>query len=262
MDKASPQLRVSIIQTDLYWENKEANLAMLEEKIWQIQGETDLILLPEMFTTGFSMNPTGLAEPVNAHTTRWMKQMAAQTGAVVAGTFMIQEAGRFYNRLLWMQPDGSSHAYDKRHLFTLAGEHEHYTRGSQHLLATLKGWKICPLICYDLRFPVWSRYNNALPYDVLIYLANWPAPRVNAWNILLRARAVENLAYCIGVNRIGTDGYDKPYTGESAVIDFKGEELFYRKNEACSPTVVLDYEQLQAFRNRFNFLADADRFML
>jgi predicted amidohydrolase len=168
-------LKVTLIQTELYWENPIANLAMLEEKIAQIEEETDLIVLPEMFSTAFSMNTT-LAEPMNLTTFKWMKQQAAQTKAVILGSVMIREGEKVFNRMIWMQPDGQFQTYDKRHLFRMGNEHSHYEGGNKRLIATLKGWNICPLICYDLRFPVWSR-NVAQEYDLLIYVANWPAAR-------------------------------------------------------------------------------------
>lgn len=258
----SPTLTVALLQSDLYWESPTANLAMFEEKIAQIGQQVDLILLPEMFTTGFSMNAAALAEHTGLHTFKWLRQQAAQTGAVVAGSYMVQAEGRYFNRLLWMRPDGSFEHYDKRHLFRMAGEHQAYTPGKRHLVATLKGWRICPMICYDLRFPVWSRQTEALNYDVLVYLANWPLPRNHAWNTLLRARAIENLAYCIGVNRTGTDGAGKSYTGESAVIDYLGEALFYQKDQPCTAICTLNYEELQAFRAKFPVYLDADRFGL
>ncbi|MCU0448355.1 MAG: amidohydrolase [Bernardetiaceae bacterium] len=255
-------LTVSLLQTDLHWEQPAANLAMLEEQIWQIGQPTDVILLPEMFTTGFSMNAPALAEPMNLHTFKWLKQQAQQTGAAVAGSYMVQVNGQYFNRLVWMQPDGQYFHYDKRHLFRLAGEHQTYTAGQAPLVVQWRGWRICPLICYDLRFPVWSRRTAALDYDLLVYLANWPQPRVHAWSVLLRARAVENQAYCVGVNRTGTDGTGKAYTGDSAIIDFKGEALWH---QAGSPTVAtrsLDLEALREFRRQFPFEQDADSFTL
>jgi omega-amidase len=255
-------LTVTLIQADLHWENTPANLAMFEEKIWQIGQPTDLILLPEMFTTGFSMDAPRLAEPMNLTTFRWLRQQAEQTKAVVAGSYIVREGGQYFNRLVWMPPDGQYQVYDKRHLFRLAGEGEAYTAGSQPLVAHLNGWRVCPLICYDLRFPVWSRRSASLDYDLLVYLANWPLPRNHAWNMLLRARAIENLAYCVGVNRVGTDGAGKTYAGESAVLNYRGEEIFYKKDAPIIATHTLDLAALRDFRQQFPFDADADRFEL
>jgi predicted amidohydrolase len=253
-------LRITVVQSDLHWQNPQANLAMFEEKIWQIGQPTDLILLPEMFTTGFSMEAAHLAEPTGLTTFRWMQQQAAQTKAVVAGSYIVQEAGKYYNRLMAVFPDGTHAQYDKRHLFRLAGETEHYTAGKERLVLNIKGWRICPMICYDLRFPVWSRRHKDFQYDCLIYLANWPVPRVQAWATLLKARAIENQSYCVGVNRVGTDGIGLEYSGDSAVINYKGDELFTARYTNCLHTVQLEYASLQAFRERFPFDLDADDF--
>jgi omega-amidase len=252
-------LQVSFFQTELFWENPTANLAMFEEKIAALPHTTDLIVLPEMFSTGFTMNIEKVAEPMNLTTLRWMKQQAAATGAVITGSFIVKENGKFYNRLAWVEPNGSVDVYDKRHLFRMGQEHLYYEAGQQKLIKTLKGWRICPLICYDLRFPVWSR-NVDLAYDLLLYVANWPAPRVHVWNTLLQARAIENLSYVVGVNRIGTDGNALAYSGDSAVIDFKGERLFYESNTEAVCQIGLDKELLDAFRSKFPAHLDADRF--
>lgn len=262
MHAPDEHLRVSLLQADLYWENPDANRAMFEEMIWQLEAPTDIIVLPEMFTTGFTMSPEEFAEPMNLHTHKWMRQIAAQTRAAICGSYIVRENGRYYNRFLWVQPDGKYFWYDKKHLFGMAGEHLHYTAGTAPVIIEWYGWRICPMICYDLRFPVWSRLRSDLHYDLLIYVANWPAPRIHAWNVLLRARAVENQAYCIGVNRIGTDGYGNYYTGESAVIDYTGQELFYAKLTVAKTTVTLDKKQLEKFRQAFPFQNDADRFRL
>ncbi len=253
-------LSVTVIQSDLYWENTTANLAMFEEKIAQIDQATDLIILPEMFNTGFSMN-TAIAEPMNLTTFKWLKQQAAQTQAVVMGSMMVQENGKCYNRLIWMQPNGQFLYYDKRHLFRMGNEHLHFAEGTQKLIVEIKGWKICPLICYDLRFPVWAR-NVQQAYDALIYIANWPAARAHPWNILLQARAIENQSYVIGVNRVGTDGNGLHFSGDSAVIDYKGERLFYQKDLEIMQTTVLSYEALQQFREKFPAHLDADAFSI
>jgi omega-amidase len=254
-------LNVTIIQSSLHWENPSANLAMFEEKIWQINQKTDLIVLPEMFTTGFTMNAQRLAEPMNLTTFKWMQQMAKQTQAVIVGSYIVKENNQFFNRLLWMQPDGEYQHYDKRHLFRMAQEHETYTAGTQKIFPILKGWRVLPLICYDLRFPVWSRSLN-LQYDLLLYVANWPAPRVSAWSTLLQARAIENLAYCLGVNRVGLDGKGLEYTGASAVIDFKGHTLFHQSDTEVIHTATLEAEAIKAYRDKFPAQLDADIFQI
>ncbi|MFT4031867.1 MAG: amidohydrolase [Siphonobacter sp.] len=252
-------LRVTPVQTNLYWENPTANLAMLEEKLMGLTNQTDVLILPEMFTTGFTMQPQSLAEPMNLTTTRWLRQMATQTKAVVTGSFIVKESGNYYNRLVWMQPDGAYYQYDKRHLFRMGGEHEVYTAGNQKLIVEWKGWKICPLICYDLRFPVWSR-NIHQEYDVLIYVANWPAVREYPWKSLLTARAIENQSYVIGVNRVGNDGHGVAHTGASGVIDFKGVWLNSPQNAEVIHTFTLDSTELSTFRTHFPASLDADSF--
>lgn len=252
-------LKVAILQTSLHWENPTANRSMLEEKIWQLHEQVDVIVLPEMFTTGFTMDAASLAEPMKLHTFKWMQQMASQTQAAVCGSYIVQEAGLFYNRLLWMFPDGTFKTYDKRHLFQMAGEHEIYHAGDTALIVEWKGWKIRPLICYDLRFPVWSRnVNNA--YDALIYVANWPQARIQVWSTLLKARAIENLAYVAGCNRVGMDGLDIPYNGMSASINFKGEVLWEKEKEEAWGISVWDAQALKEFREKFPAWEDADEF--
>jgi len=259
MSTPSPFLKVTLIQSDLYWEDIGANLSMFEEKIWQIGEKTDVIVLPEMFNTGFSMNVQKTSEPMNLTTFKWMKQQASQTNALVVGSLAINEGGKYYNRLIGMQPDGEYFQYDKRHLFQLMGEGDTFEMGNEIKIHSWKGWKICPMICYDLRFPVWSR-NVGMNYDLLIYIANWPVPRVNAWDTLLKARAIENLAYCIGVNRVGEDGNAVPFSGHSAAIDPKGKELAYLEEEEDIQTISLDYEKMKAFREKFPVYLDADKF--
>ena len=216
-------LKITIIQTDPHWEDVEANLAMFEEKIWQVRGNTDVIVLPEMFTTGFTMAASRYAEHMNMRTFKWMRQMADQTGALILGSYIVTVHERYYNRLLWMEPGGNFKTYDKRHLFRMGNEHRTYSPGESLLIGTWKGWRICPLICYDLRFPVWSRNrwdkeNERLDYDLAVYVANWPVARIGAWETLLRARAIENLSYVVGVNRLGQDGNGLEHNGNSAVI--------------------------------------------
>jgi omega-amidase len=258
-------LKITLIQSDLHWEDVEANLAMFEEKIWQIGATTDVIVLPEMFTTGFTMAAPRLAEHMNMRTTKWMRQMADQTGALILGSFIATIHERFYNRLVWMEPGGNIKTYDKRHLFRMANEHKTYAQGESMLIGTWKGWRICPLICYDLRFPVWSRNrwdasSKKLNYDLMIYVANWPMIRINTWDTLLRARAIENLSYVVGVNRIGSDGNDIEYNGHSSVISPKGEAIYTNEGTDASRTVELNAHSLQAFRDRFPAYIDSDEF--
>jgi predicted amidohydrolase len=244
-----------------------ANLAMFEEKIWQIGSATDVIVLPEMFTTGFTMRADKLAELMNMRTFKWMRQMADQTGALILGSFIASVHDRFFNRLLWMEPGGNFKTYDKRHLFRMAGEHAVFSPGESLLIGHWKGWRICPLICYDLRFPVWSRnrWNVSLKkpaYDLLVYVANWPQVRSSAWEILLKARAIENLSYVVGVNRVGLDGNGIEYSGNSAIISPKGEAIFSVEGVEAIKTIELNAHSLQAYRDKFPAFLDADDFNL
>lgn len=254
-------LKVTLIQSSLFWENKQKNLEQFSKKINDIKEATDLIVLPEMFSTGFSMKPEKLAETMKGETVAWMKEAAKKKNCVVAGSFICEENGRYYNRLLWMNPDGSYVKYDKRHLFSMGDEHNHYAAGEEKIIVELKGWKICPLICYDLRFPVWARNTKDASYDALIYVANWPERRAYPWKTLLLARAIENQCYVIGVNRVGADGNDITHSGDSAVIDAKGEIISKTKpNEEATETVSLSYSDLQEFRKQFPAILDADQF--
>lgn len=253
-------LMVSLIQTPLYWEDPVANRAMLEEKIAEID-ITDVIVLPEMFTTSFTNNATQFAEPMNLHTFKWMKQLASQSGACIVGSYAVKEGTNFFNRLLWMQPDGTFYTYDKRHSFRMSDEHKVYTAGNKQLIVEYKGWKIAPFICYDLRFPVWSRNTNN-KYDLAIYVANWPSARAHAWKSLLPARAIENISYVIGLNRIGTDGLGLDYSGDSVIHDFKGEPLTELHNEEKIETIVLSKKALTEFREIFPAYLDGDEFKL
>ncbi len=260
-------MNITLLQADLYWHDPVANRAMLEERIFTLPEPTDLIVLPEMFTTGFTMDASAVAEPMNLVTFRWMKQMAAQTGAVVTGSYVVKENGNFFNRLIWMQPDGQFDTYDKRHLFRMAGEEKVYTAGTSRIVKEWKGWRICPLICYDLRFPVWSRNVRAdnsqnFDYDLLLYVANWPAVRRNPWNTLLQSRAIENLSYVVGVNRVGEDSNGHPYSGDSAVIDFKGDVLFRHSDTEVVHQQTLSLDDLHTFRAKFPANLDADSFTL
>lgn len=257
----SENLNIAFIQADLKWENAEANRALFSEEINRISEETDLIILPEMFTTGFSMNAEKLAEPTKGPSLEWMQQQARNKNAAIAGSVIISENNNYYNRLFFVFPNSSYKLYDKRHTFTLAKEDETYTAGKERLIVDFKGWKICPLICYDLRFPVWAR--NTEDYDLLIYVANWPEKRVNAWDALLKARAIENMSYCIGVNRTGEDGDGYVYNGHSAAYDELGTALTeLNRSESFITEISLDKSKLYETRKKLKFLQDRDRFSL
>lgn len=270
----SNTLLVTLIQTQLFWEDKKANLKMLEEKIESIQEKTNIVVLPEMFSTGFTMNADSMAETMDGETVTWMKNLAAKKRIILTGSLIIREKDtngveRIYNRLIWMLPNGQYGLYDKRHLFSFAGEDKHYTSGSKRLVASVNEWKINLQICYDLRFPVWARQIPSLEeeqftmlYDVLIYVANWPEKRSNAWRTLLQARAIENQCYVVGVNRVGTDGHNIYHSGESMVIDPLGEVLYQKKEVEDIFTIALDKNHLNAIREKFTFWKDADTFRI
>lgn len=260
-------LKVTCIQAELFWEEVDANLSSLEEKIWQIGESTNVIVLPEMFSTGFTMHAKKMAEPMNLRTFKWMRQMADQTHALILGSYIVSENNRYFNRLVWMEPGGNFKTYDKRHLFRMAVEHETYAPGDDLLVETWNGWRICPLVCYDLRFPVWSRNTfdrsaGKLSYDVLIYVANWPAARIDAWDSLLKARAIENLSYSIGVNRTGVDGNNIAYNGHSAAYSPKGETIFFGGEKEGIHTATLDSSALASYREKFPAYLDADDFSI
>ena len=270
-------LPLSIIQADLHWEDKAANLSMFEERIRGI-GKTEVIVLPEMFSTGFSMRPSVLAERMDGPTVDWMRRMALEKRVVITGSLIIEEGGNYVNRLIWMLPNGQCGYYDKRHLFAFAGEHEHYTAGTRRLIASVNGWRLNLQVCYDLRFPVWARQQplsksglsksplleseREAEYDVLVYVANWPERRSHAWKTLLQARAIENQCYVVGVNRVGKDGNDINHSGDSMIVDPMGEVMFTRAHEAFIHTVELDKGQLADIRGRLPFLRDRDGFSL
>lgn len=257
-------LTISIIQTELFWEDVAKNLEYLEEKINSINQKTEVVILPEMFTTGFSMHPQGLAETMDGTAVQWMKRICAQKKIILTGSLMIESDGKYFNRLIWMLPNGQMAFYDKRHLFSFAGEHEHYQAGKKKLLASVNGWKINLQICYDLRFPVWARQPNdpAMHYDILINVANWPEQRDKAWNALLQARAIENQCVVVGVNRVGTDGNGHQYSGNSSLISPLGEIIYRKKNVEDIFTFTLHKEDLQKVRTQFPFLNDADQFRI
>lgn len=251
-------MKITLIQTSLVWEDAEANRQNFAEKINSIQEATDIILLPEMFSTGFTMKPEAVAQTMDGLTVAWMKAIAVEKNCAVTGSLIIQEDGKYYNRLLFVFPDSKIKSYDKRHLFSLAGEDKAYTAGKERLIIEYKGWKICPLICYDLRFPVFSR--NTEEYDLLLYVANWPEPRVLAWDTLLRARAIENVCYAAGVNRVGQDSNGHNYPGHSQVFDCLGKTVLEPSEGEGIFTITLDKVNIQETRSKFSFLNDRDSF--
>lgn len=255
------QLKISLVQTNLYWENKTKNLAALEQSLAKIKA-TDLIVLPEMFTTGFSMNAKALAETMDGPTVRWMKQKAKAKKAALCGSIIVEEKKKYYNRLCFVLPNGDVFTYDKRHLFSPAGENEHYSAGTEKIIVNYKGWNICPLVCYDLRFPVWSRVVDN-EYDVLLYVANWPAARNYAWEHLLIARAIENQAYVVGVNRIGKDAKGNEHNGSSCAVDPLGKVILNGPaKKAWVKTIVLDKTEQETLRTKLAFGKDADKFIV
>lgn len=255
-------LSFSILQTNLFWEDKGANLAHLAEKIMGIDQYTEIIVLPEMFNTGFSMQPEKYAETMDGPTIDWMRRLAETKKAIITGSLIIKEDNQFFNRLIWMLPNGELGYYDKRHLFAYAGEDQHYTPGNKRLIASVKGWKINLQICYDLRFPVWARQSkgDASEYDVLLYVANWPEKRNHAWKTLLTARAIENQCVTIGVNRVGVDGNNIAHSGDSLIIGPLGEVLYHCAYEEEVFTITLQKEEIENVRNQFPFWKDADFF--
>ncbi len=251
-------MKIALIQTPLIWENPSENRASLQEKISSISQYVDLIVLPEMFTSGFTMNPEKIAETMQGETISWLREIARTKNCAITGSLVIQENGKYYNRLVFVFPSGEIQHYDKRHLFTLAGEDKVYTRGTEKLIVNYKEFTICTLVCYDLRFPVFSR--NVEDYDLLIYVANWPKPRVNAWDILLKARAVENMSYVVGVNRVGTDNNNLEYVGHSQAVDFFGNCLQEPQENEGVFIVELDKSTLLETRKKLAFLNDKDTF--
>jgi omega-amidase len=267
-----PDLRISLLQTTLHWEDKKANLAMLEEKIAALPDNPELIILPEMFSTGFSMNVESLAETMTGPTIEWMRTTAAGKAAIITGSIIINENSDelpvFYNRLIWMLPTGDFGFYDKRHLFAYGKEDKHFNPGKKRLIASVNKWKVNLLICYDLRFPVWSRQSNTSDsrseseYDLLIVVANWPSVRSHAWRTLLQARAIENQCYVIGVNRIGKDGNGLEYAGESMIVGPLGDTVKLLSGEEDAISHILDRNKLEEVRQKFPFLRDADKFFI
>ncbi|TXD52447.1 MULTISPECIES: nitrilase family protein [unclassified Polaribacter] len=255
------ELHIVGIQADLFWENPSKNRSSFDEKINSLPANTDLIVLPEMFTTGFTMNPQKVAEKMDGPSITWMQKIALEKKVALTGSLVIEQNNNYYNRLVFVHPSGKTETYDKKHSFTLAGEDKVYTSGNQRLIVTYKGWKICPLICYDLRFPVWAR--NTENYDILIFMANWPVTRIKAWETLLKARAIENMSYVIGVNRTGIDKNNYEYSGNSLVVDYLGEELSsLQKSEVGIVTATISKANQNEIRKKLGFLNDQDAFKI
>lgn len=278
MPDMKSDLTISTIQTELFWEDKQRNLDQFQQKIEAIRDYTEVVVLPEMFSTGFSMNPMKFAEPMDGASVQWMKKIAANRRIILTGSLIIEENGHYFNRLIWMLPNGQCGFYNKRHLFGYAGEDKHYKAGNSRLIASVKGWKINLQVCYDLRFPVWARQArpatlfaeagaappevNGVEYDLLMYVANWPQKRSVAWTTLLRARAIENQAFVVGVNRIGNDGNNIFHSGDSMIVDPLGEIIYSAGERNEVHTVTLKSSILNETRDRLPFLKDADRFTI
>ena len=255
-----PPLTVAMIQAETHWHDPAANRRMFDVALDRVSDGTDVVVLPEMFSTGFTMASAQMAEPMDGATVGWMREAAVRLRSVICGSLVIEDGGAFFNRFIWARPDGTLACYDKRHLFRMANEHEHYAAGGQRLVIELGSWRLCPLVCYDLRFPVWFR--NRGDYDVLLCVANWPAVRQVAWNALLRARAVENLAYAVGVNRVGEDGNGVAYRGGSAAYSFTGDTLLETFDVPGVFTVTLERNALEDYRASFPAWRDADEFSI
>lgn len=255
------ELNIALIQSNIIWENPIQNRLNFASKIDAISDPVNLIVLPELFTTGFTMNVVENAETMSGDTLKWMCGIAAKNQAAIVGSIIISEQNKYHNRLVFVRPDGSFETYDKRHSFTLAGEHKVFEAGNEKKVIEYLGWSLCPQICYDLRFPVWAR--NTVDYDILIYVANWPAQRIDAWDSLLKARAIENMSYCIAVNRVGLDAKNLQYPGHSAVYNVLGKRLTeIRPNKECVKIVSLNKAELEKNRKHLGFLNDKDRFNL
>jgi len=255
------KLRVALIQSELVWENPEQNRRHFNTKITDISEPVDVIILPEMFTSGFTMNANKVAETMTGETISWMKTISKAKNAAITGSLVIKEDNAFFNRLVFVQPDGKISYYDKRHTFTLAGEHKVYNAGQSNVIIKFRDWKIKPLVCYDLRFPVWAR--NTQDYDLIYYVANWPKIRIAAWEALLKARAIENMSYCIGINRVGLDANNHEYSGHSAAYDVLGKRLdTIPKDKEAIEIVTLNKTHIDTYRNKLSFLKDRDAFTL
>ena len=257
-------LTITIIQAALVWENVDANLELFTQKINSITDKTEVIVLPEMFSTCFSMQPEKLAETMDGKAINWMKKIAIEKRVIITGSLMIKENGQYFNRLIWMLPNGEFGYYNKRHLFGYANEDSHYTAGNKRLIAQVKGFKINLQVCYDLRFPIWARQASSSEpeYDILLYVANWPERRNHAWKTLLTARAIENQCYVVGVNRVGNDGHNIYHSGDSMVLNAMGETLYNKADDEDIFTITLEKEPLDEIRNTLPFLKDADGFRI
>ena len=259
-------LRVALVQASTVWRDAAANRALYGELARSLAGRADLIVLPETFLSGFSNDAVANAETMEGEGMAWLAALAREVDAVITGSLVMRVGDKVFNRLIWMRPDGSHAHYDKRHLFRMAAEHARYAGGAERVIVELHGWRICPQVCYDLRFPVWSRNrmgaDGRLDYDLILYVANWPNPRRHAWRTLLRARAIENLSYCVGVNRVGTDGNNLTYAGDSVALDFMGEPLVELGEQANVVVATLSGENQQAWRVKFPTWLDADAFEL
>ena len=255
-------LHITLFQSNLEWENPQANRDKMDQWFKKVSKATDVVFLPEMFSTGFSMNVARLAEPMDGETVQWMKKCCAEHQFALCGSLIIQEKDQYFNRLVFVQPSGEVQFYNKRHLFTMSNEESHFEQGRERLIVHYKGWRICPLICYDVRFPVWSRNRNE--YDLLVYLANWPSNRDEVWNILLKARAIENQAYVAGVNRVGVDGQMIHYSGHSQVLNAKGQSVIAEQNQGGEGIIAaeISFIELLEFRTYFPVLNDADSFLM
>lgn len=254
--------RVTLAQQPLIWHDAVANRAHFADVLAPVRGATDLVVLPEMFTSGFTMQPEQYAEPADGDTRAWLLEQAQALDAAVGGSVAVNDRGRYFNRFMLATPAGELYSYDKRHLFRMGGEHRHYSAGGHAMIIEFRGLRLCPLVCYDLRFPVWSRRRPELDYDLVIYAANWPAPRRHAWQALLRARAIENQAYCVGVNRVGADGGGNAHLGDSALLDFTGMPLLELGSEARVATAPIDLAAVRQWRDQFPAHLDADAFSL
>lgn len=260
-----PSLTITLIQTKLFWEDKKANLEMLQKKIESISEKTEVVILPEMYSTGFSMKPEIYAESMDGETLQWMKKISFERKIILTGSIIIEDGGNFFNRLIWMLPNGELGYYDKRHLFAFGDEHAHYKAGNKKLIASVKGWKINLQVCYDLRFPVWARQAPGeleTKYDLLINVSNWPEKRSAAWKTLLQARSIENQCYVAGVNRVGEDGNKIYYSGDSMILDPLGEILYHKSHDEDIFTYTLEKEKVNEARDQFPFLDDADSFVI
>ena len=253
------ELNIVGIQSSIVWEKPAANLEYFGQQISKLPSTVDLVILPEMFTTGFSMNPISIAETMGGPTIKWMVTTAKINRMALVGSVVIKENAQYFNRLFFIHPNGHIETYDKRHLFTLAKENDQYTSGNERLIVLYKGWRICPLICYDLRFPVWSRNTNE--YDLLVFVANWPSIRIHAWDTLLKARAIENMSYCIGVNRVGEDTNGYKYNGHTTAYDFLGKEIASTsEGKEDLLQCVISKSKQHEIRQKLNFLNDQDSF--